>query len=236
MISNGQPKDQFINQVNGIQRFDDDAGSAFLRYTKMTQEVYLDLSTMPLPARHAKLKGPQHAKSLLDAVRNDALASVEMILGSIDVDTQDPLTGRTALSITAELGNLQMTKLLLSHKANVNIRQYSLSKHQGEGFEGCAIVRSGRFPLHWAVIGDHIEIVKLLLQHRANPNARNSAGRPVLQEACFKNNPEMAKILLEAGADVNGINLHSVSIRCIRLKADLDIHIADCVSGLGTYT
>ncbi|KAJ6007268.1 hypothetical protein N7540_011244 [Penicillium herquei] len=180
MISKDQPN----NQVNGTQRFDDDAGSAFLRYTKISQDVHLDLSTMHLPAKRTKLRGPQHTKSLLDAVRNGEFASVEMMLGSIDVDTQDPQTGRTALSITAELGNLQMTKLLLTHGANVNIRQYSLSKPQGEGFEGCAIVRSGRFPLHWAVVGEHVDIVKLLLEHRANPNARNSAGRPVLQEAC----------------------------------------------------
>jgi hypothetical protein len=47
-----------------------------------------------------------------------------MMLGSVDVDIQDPQTGNIALSITAETDNLQMKKkFLLSYGANFNIRQ-----------------------------------------------------------------------------------------------------------------
>lgn len=204
-------KDQSSDRVKTTQKFDDDAGSAFLQYTKLSHEAHPDLNKIPLSPRREKLNGPQYAKSLLDAVRNNEYASVEMMLGSINADIRDPRNGRTALSIAAELGNLPMTELLLSHGANVNIRQYSLNKRQGEGFDGHPIVMSGRTPLQWAVVEEHVEIVKILLQHRANPNSRNSAGRTALQDACWKNNHELAKMLLEAGADVNGINLHSVS-------------------------
>lgn len=72
---------------------------------------------------------------------------------------------------------------------------------------------SGRFPLHWATIGNNsTAIVKLLLDHGANPNARNTAGRTVLQEACKENAIGAVRVLLENGADVNGRSANHVRL------------------------
>lgn len=135
-----------------------------------------------------------------------------MMLTGFDANIRDPRTGRNALSIAAETGNSQIAEFLLKNGADVNNRQYSISgKPPGTTFQQEAIVLSGRTPLHWAIAKKHTDIVKLLLQHGANPNVRNSAGRTVLQEACYTDLPESVELLLQSGADVNGISLHSVS-------------------------
>lgn len=195
-------------------KFDDDAGSAFVQYAKqLTDEAQSGPITSYMPKIPTKFGDPEHAKRLLDAVRQADFPLVDIMSRCVDVDTQDPKTGRTALSFAAELGNLQITELLLRYGADVNIRQYSLTMGRlGDGPQIGTIWTSGRFPLHWAIAKNHLAIVEILLQHRANPNAANSSGRTALQEACFKNSPKMAKMLLEAGADVNGVNLHSVSV------------------------
>lgn len=206
-------KGQDAENVKNKHKFDDDAGSAFVQYTKqLTDEAQSAAITSYMPKIPKKLGDPEHAKRLFDAVRNPDFPLVDIVSRGVDVDIQDPKTGRTALSFAAELGNLQTTEFLLRYGANVNIRQYSLTRGRlGNGPQIDTIWTSGRFPLHWAIDQSHIAIVELLLQHRANPNAANSSGRTALQEACFKNSPKMTKMLLEAGADVNGVNLHSVS-------------------------
>ncbi|KAJ5734757.1 hypothetical protein N7533_013160 [Penicillium manginii] len=205
-------KEHDAESVKNRHKFDDDAGSAFVQYTRTLADEARPgpITSSYMPQIPSRLRGPKHAKSLLNAVKQDDFALVEILLRGVDVDIQDPATGRTALSFAAQLGNVQMTELLLRNGANTNIRQYSLTKgYCDESHQKDMIWISGRFPLHWAILFDHTAIVELLLQYRANPNAANGSGRTVLQEACFKNSPKMAKMLLEAGADVNGINLHS---------------------------
>ncbi|KAK5063103.1 hypothetical protein LTR84_005179 [Exophiala bonariae] len=57
--------------------------------------------------------------------------------------------------------------------------------------------------LHRAVQHDSLEIVKLLLARSANPNSIDSGGRTPLSLAVLRNRIQIAKILLEHGADVN---------------------------------
>lgn len=134
-----------------------------------------------------------------------------MFLNHVDIDTRDPRTGRTALSFAAEHGNAELTKLLLVNGSKVNIRQYSLSNHrQGRKVNQWPAMTSGRFPLHWAIVGKHSAIVDLLLQYGANPNSRNTAGRTCLQDACMENDLETVELLLQNGADVNARSYNHV--------------------------
>lgn len=47
----------------------------------------------------------------------------------------------------------------------------------------------------------HAPLVSLLVQHGADPNRLNDKGQSPLAGVVFKNEPEVIKILLEAGAD-----------------------------------
>ncbi|RAQ52622.1 ankyrin repeat and socs box protein [Aspergillus flavus] len=181
------------------RKFDDDAGSAIIEYVERLSNIAPSPSIVPSLYRRETPSDPKYINELLDAVRRGTVATVEMILNHVDIDARDPCTGRTALSIAAELGDRDMTKLLLIQGASVNIRQYSLSSY----CFGRPAMASGRFPLHWAIAGNHIVVAELLLQYGANPNARNSPGRSALQEACMRSDLKMVRLLLQYGADVN---------------------------------
>lgn len=99
---------------------------------------------------------------------------------------------------------LKSQKFSLKNGAEVNARQYSLSKRYiGNAFDEQPMLVSGRLPIHWAAIKRHSTVVEVLLQYGANPNARNTAGRPVLQEACMKRDSNSVRLLLQHGADVD---------------------------------
>ena len=64
--------------------------------------------------------------------------------------------------------------------------------------------RQGWLPLSQAVWGDHLEIVKLLLAQGASGNDRIiETGGTVLQFAAELDRIEMARLMIEAGADPN---------------------------------
>lgn len=187
-----------------------------------------------MPKIPNKLGDPEHAKRPFNVVRHADLYLVDVVSRGVDVEIQDPETGRTALSFAVELGNLQMTELFLRYSANVNIRQYSLTRGRlGNGPQINTIWASGRFPLHWAIDKSNIAIVELLLQHRANPNAANSSGRTALQEACFRNSPKMTKMLLEAAADddiVIWVHRNSFCFILYQLVSRMHYHLIRCVN------
>lgn len=194
---NHVPEDATEDQLAQARKhkFDDDAGSAIIQYAEYVSNND-DASSITLSHTPEKSTDPKYAKELLEAVHRGSIPLVEIMLKHVDADVRDLRSGRTALSFAAEAGNYDLAKLLLNHGASVNCRQYSVSAH---------MIPSGRFPLHWATIGNNSTVVvKLLLDHGANPNARNTAGRTVLQEACKENVIEAVRVLLQNGADVNG--------------------------------
>jgi ankyrin repeat protein len=219
-ISVNHASDDDVNHSTTLRmgrkhKFDDDAGSAFLQYAQQRPTDDLSKTTTLV---HALEKGsdPKYAKELLGGVRRGSAVSVELVLDHVDIDAREPHTGRTALSIAAELGNIKITELLLIRDATVNTRQYSRSNpYLRNSPHRHPIMTSGRSPLHWAISGSHSMIVELLLQYGANPNSRNSVGRSVLQDACMKNDLKSARLLLQNGADVNARSYNHVSLSLI---------------------
>lgn len=58
----------------------------------------------------------------------------------------------------------------------------------------------------WATNEGKIEIVKHILKANANcVNAKDEDGYTPLHRACYNNNIEMAKLLIQYGADVNAL-------------------------------
>lgn len=65
----------------------------------------------------------------------------------------------------------------------------------------------GQRPLERAVYGKNIEIAELLLENGANPNQRITSGmtpgRTLLMHAVSVNNPQLVKLLIVHGADMD---------------------------------
>lgn len=179
---------------------------------KLQQMALTDeLSRITLVEENKKSTDPKYVEELIAAVRRQSILSVELLLEHIDVNARDLRDGRTAISVAAEIGDVEITKLLIKHGASVNIRQYSLSKRSlGSALNERPLMVSGRLPIYWAVTKRQSAVVKLLLKYGASPNARTTAGRTVIQEACYMNDATSVRMLLEAGADIDGSNLSSV--------------------------
>ena len=93
---------------------------------------------------------------------------------------------RTALDCAR--GNLELTKILLPHKADVHTED-----------------KNGNTPLHEATRRSDLELMKILLAHKADVNARTSLDSTPLHflYRYGSDSVEEAKILLEHGANPN---------------------------------
>jgi len=83
-------------------------------------------------------------------------------------------------------GNIEVTKLLIEHNANVNKAD-----------------EYGQTPLYMAAGGGHLETVKLLIEHNADVNKSNFIGVTPLYRAAAEGHLDIVKLLLEHNADVN---------------------------------
>lgn len=132
---------------------------------------------------------------LAAAAANNQSAIVELLLeNGADVNSQG-MSGdfrETALALASEKGHAGIVKLLLVKKPDPKIR----------GFDTKILKAVGDTALIKAVANGRIDIVQVLLDNGGDPNELGSSGKPVL---CFaaENNPVIAKVLLDKGADVN---------------------------------
>jgi len=120
----------------------------------------------------------------------------------------------TPLCVAVEKDYTAIAEYLIDHGADINVpsgwtplQQAPLSSSiemVGLLIEAGADVNAGpRTALHIAARGARKDIMELLLQKGADINAKDSRGRPVLQEAIDSGNIEVVKLLIAKGADIN---------------------------------
>ncbi|KAL0929819.1 uncharacterized protein CTRU02_215249 [Colletotrichum truncatum] len=136
------------------------------------------------------------------------------------INVRGGMYGDTPLMAASARGSLEVVKLLLDQKANVNIRGIKgntplTNALDGGNWEiaklllqkGAAVnVRGGMYgdtPLMAASAGGNLEVVKLLLGYKADVNIGGINGNTPLTSALDKGNWEIAKLLLQKGAAVN---------------------------------
>jgi ankyrin repeat protein len=100
-----------------------------------------------------------------------------------------------ALVAAAYYGRKAMTELLLARGADPNAKDLVL-------LHGTALMA--------AVSASHIEVVRVLLEHGALPNERISTNNAPLHIASAKGNVDLARLLLDKGADVNLVSDQSI--------------------------
>lgn len=92
----------------------------------------------------------------------------------------DSLSGNKALHLCAANGHLDLVRLLLEHKADVN-----------------ATNLSGSTALHYASLNGQLEIVQELIKYYANPVVENKYGNTALDEARLGGKNNVAEFLLD---------------------------------------
>jgi ankyrin repeat protein len=128
-------------------------------------------------------------RALLDAAKRGDVAAVRQALKEGADPNFAQGDGLTALHLAAEAGQLEVAKVLLAARANVQAK-----------------TRIGAYtPLHLAAGGGHADIVTALLDAGADARAvtTNSAVTPLHLAAKALNGDAAVRALLQKGADVN---------------------------------
>jgi len=134
--------------------------------------------------------------------------------------------GSSPLLVASYIGNLEVAKILLEKGADINAKN-----------------DNGETALHMASHENHQQIVELLLeQEKINLEARSKKGSSPLLVAVYMGNLEIAKLLLEKGADINAKNdngetaLHMASSRghkqIEKLLLEQGINVASSPKGI----
>ncbi|MEN9316566.1 MAG: Ankyrin repeat [Pseudomonadota bacterium] len=125
---------------------------------------------------------PARGPALVHAAREGSIAAVRALLISPATQIDAPnAEGETALMVAAGAGNLEIVKLLVARKAQVN--------------------RTGWTPLHYAAGNGHREVVEYLLEQSAYIDAASENGTTPLMLAARQMKITVARLLVAEGAD-----------------------------------
>ncbi|MFP3030404.1 MAG: ankyrin repeat domain-containing protein, partial [Wolbachia sp.] len=143
-----------------------------------TRKGYLDIAGI--------LKQVQLDRKLLTIVESGGFNEAKgLIAQGANIDTNDK-NGNTLLYSAAEIGDLNLVKLLLDNGANIEAKN---GEYQAT-------------PLHGAVENYRIDVVKLLLNRGANVNAEDKDNWTPLHYGADTNSLDIVKVLVDAHANL----------------------------------
>ncbi|XP_035824152.1 ankyrin-3 isoform X2 [Aplysia californica] len=162
------------------------------------------------------------------AAASGRLDLVELLLSrGAKINAKGSLKNMTALMWAVKKGHMNVVECLIEHKANVNLRDdfacTALTYALGEGRLDCVqLLLAKKAQVHKAkdlqvaVVNGHTEVTKILLEVM-NPRELNSG---LLFSAVKDDCVEIAKLLIQYGADVNGVNtLRETPLMVARTRA-----------------
>ena len=151
------------------------------------------------------------------ACANGHTQIVELLLKKqVDFNATDR-NGHTAL-MAAACENSKIVELLLATGANPNVQKKSSDEPY---MNGCTA-------LMFAIYSHNSQTVQLLLKANADPNKGTTSGITPSAAAVMTRQPDMLKLLLEAGANINdNIPIYPATSFFIRGTASIPVPIAD---------
>lgn len=141
---------------------------------------------------------PNQITPMYLAVREGNQEMVKLLLNA-GISANEPCYGTMPpLCVIGQTGDLEIAKLLIDSGADVNAWKEK--------------------PLFSAATKGHIELVKLLLANGANPDASKPDSWTALHTAMVTYHPEIADILINAGANVNATSITGATPLMIAIK------------------
>jgi ankyrin repeat protein len=118
-----------------------------------------------------------------------------LLKGSPDLVFSTDDVGNTPLHWAAHNGHMDVARLLLASRADVN-----------------AVGGPVRdTPLHYATLNGHMDVAQLLLANKADVAAKNNYGYTPLHRAAEEGNKNLAELLLASKAEVNAKDNHGLT-------------------------
>lgn len=134
----------------------------------------------------------------LISARSNSTASLRLLLGVGADPAHRSANGMNALDHAADAGAAAAIEVLVS-ETDLGIDEPSESVTQGHGYPRDL----GPTPLGLAVRAERMEAIRTLLELGADVNAPSASGHtPVLLAVFFDVSPEMVRVLVESGADL----------------------------------
>ncbi len=128
--------------------------------------------------------GAEHSLLIVAATGNVERVRELLREDSSRANALDPI-GRRPLSCAAEIGHVELVRLLLEHGADPN---------------GGELICQGGYALNIAAFNNHLEVTRLLLEYGANPEHWvDSSGTPIIG-AAHRGHSEMMQLLYSYGA------------------------------------
>ncbi|XP_023247906.1 E3 ubiquitin-protein ligase MIB1 isoform X2 [Copidosoma floridanum] len=174
-------------------------------------------------------------EELVKTAANGDSTKCEEILKRPEADVNGIFSGHTALQAASQNGHLDVIKVLLKCKADVEIEDKDgdravhhaafgdepavMALLAGAGADLNARNKRRQTALHMAVNKGHAGVVRTLLELGCHPSLQDSEGDTPLHDAISKKRDDMLALLLDHAADItltnnNGFNaLHHAALR-----------------------
>ncbi|XP_068969133.1 E3 ubiquitin-protein ligase mib1-like isoform X1 [Bombus flavifrons] len=174
-------------------------------------------------------------EELVKTAANGDAVKCEECLKRPEADVNGVFSGHTALQAASQNGHLEVIKILLRYKADVEIEDKDgdravhhaafgdepgvMALLAGAGADLNARNKRRQTALHIAVNKGHAGVVRTLLELGCHPSLQDSEGDTPLHDAISKKRDDMLALLLDHAADItltnnNGFNaLHHAALR-----------------------